>query len=82
LNLLGAYGGTSVVYFFLKSGRYVQCVMDVIDDVWQLTVTEPGSPDRSEFFDAPDDVAARWASVQHAYRAAGWDGPLGRDQRI
>ncbi len=56
--------------------------MDVIGHVWQLTVTEPGSPGRSEFFEAADDVAARWASVQHAYQTEGWEGPLGRDQRI
>lgn len=71
-----------MVYFFRKSGQYVECVIDVIDGVWQLTVTEPGAPPRTEEYAAPDEVAMRWASVQQHFQADGWGGPLGRDQRI
>ena len=69
-----------MIYFFLKSGVYLQCEIYPGRPHVLTYVDATGTP-QTERFHKGDDLDARWQSLQHELNADGWTGPLGRDAR-
>jgi hypothetical protein len=72
---------SAVIYLFRKNDRYVQCeiAQTHIPDTFAIVVTEADGTVRSHFVEGSLETERRWSQLEADLKAAGWNGPHGRE---
>lgn len=70
----------TVIYFFAKQDRFVQCEMHP-GRPHVLTVIDADGVEHTERHSCVDQLLERWTEIHRQLARDGWIGPFGRDGR-